>query len=78
MSWVDALAEEVAEKIGARQAWDSPLDLASHVDPGYVRRDHLTYLSERLTKAAADVEAAGADGNGYSEQMEEIAAAAVL
>lgn len=57
MSWVDALAEEVAEKIGARQAWDSPLDLASHVDPGYVRRDHLTYLSGRLTKAVADVEA---------------------
>lgn len=31
-----------------------------------------------ITEIDADVEAAGADGNGYSEQMEEIAAAAVL
>lgn len=56
--WIAHLEEEMRRRSQeALIPLDSPIDLASYVDSAYVRRDHLVYLSERITKAVHDVEA---------------------
>jgi len=55
--WIDHLQAKVTEIIGARQEWNSPIDLAQHLDPGgYVLRAHLKHLSDRIVQAVRDVE----------------------
>lgn len=58
--WNELLAESFEKAWNEKEtpaSWASPLELAEYLDPGYVARDHLRYLSDRLTAALADVEA---------------------
>jgi predicted phage terminase large subunit-like protein len=58
VTWIDDLEAELALQFGDNRAsWPTPLDMAMALDPGYVARDHLKYLSDRLAKAVADVHA---------------------
>jgi predicted phage terminase large subunit-like protein len=54
--WIDLLAAEIDEQFGETQEWDTPADLAVAMDSSFVVRDHLRYLSDRLTQAVKDVE----------------------
>ncbi|QHB37139.1 terminase [Microbacterium phage Terij] len=63
------LPEHVAEAVYAALPADeasipaSPIDQAYEIDPGYVARAHLQYLSDRLAAAVEDVQ------NGISRRM---------
>lgn len=57
-----AVVEVILETVARRSAQTKPvprgpLEQAQEIDPKFVERDHLRYLSERLAKAMADVEA---------------------
>ena len=54
--WIAAMQAEVFQQLGDKQTWTSPIDLALHLEPSYVIRPHLTYLSDRLANAVKDVE----------------------
>jgi predicted phage terminase large subunit-like protein len=54
--WIDSLQEEIFSQLGTKQTWSNPLELALSLDSGYVVRDHLKYLSDRLAAALHDVE----------------------
>ena len=56
MSWVDLLEERLTEQITAKVDYLSPIALAQGLDESYVLRDHLSYISDRLTTAVHDVE----------------------
>lgn len=55
----EGAAEVLAQELGAvtEVLPSTPLAMAQHLVPGFVERDHLTYLSERLEAAVRDVEA---------------------
>jgi predicted phage terminase large subunit-like protein len=54
--WIADLQADVFRRLGDSQTWRTPADLALHLEPGYVVRDHLRYLSDRLAAAVARVE----------------------
>jgi predicted phage terminase large subunit-like protein len=56
--WIDLLEREILDQTGeGEEDYETPLDLAKSLDPAYVARAHLTYLSDRLAAAVRDVEA---------------------
>ena len=56
LSWLDALEQRVKAEQEQNRSWPSPLELAVSLDSGYVERDHLKYISDRVVAAVEDVE----------------------
>jgi len=54
--WVDLLQAEVEAALGGRSDWDTPAALAASMPDGFVMRDHLRHLSDRLAAAMERVE----------------------
>jgi predicted phage terminase large subunit-like protein len=62
-AWVEDFAAALTARLGTARGWNSPLELAGDLHPGYRLRPHLEYLAARLVAALVDVEL------GYSRYL---------